>query len=274
MIPSPVAPFRLALAQMLVEGGRPAENLRRAEQRIAEAAAGGAQVVVLPEALSLGWTHPSAALGAEPIPDGPSCRRLRRAARQAGVYVAAGLVEAVDGRIFNSAVLIDPDGGVLLRHRKIHELDIALGLYSCGSADCLSVTPTPFGVLGLMVCADAFAPGEWITRRLAALGAQVLLSPCAWAVPPGYDQAREPYGRLWKECYGAPARDCRLWIAGASSVGPISAGPWAGWACIGCSLVVGPDGAPVRMAPYGPAADTLLYVDVPCACAGDPRGQA
>ena len=48
----------LALIQMLVEGGDKEGNLCRAEERVAEAGRQGAEVVVLPEALNLGWTHP------------------------------------------------------------------------------------------------------------------------------------------------------------------------------------------------------------------------
>ena len=81
------------------------ENLARAEERIATAAANRAQVVLLPEALQLGWTHPPARTLADPIPDGPSCRRLSACARRLGVYVCAGLVELSGGEVFNSAVL-------------------------------------------------------------------------------------------------------------------------------------------------------------------------
>ena len=62
--------FKLALAQMLVEGGRKEANLRRAIERIREAAANGAQVVVLPEAMTLGWTDSSAKTDPDEVPDG------------------------------------------------------------------------------------------------------------------------------------------------------------------------------------------------------------
>ena len=101
-----------------------------------------------------------------------------------------------------------------------------------------------------------------ISRTLALMGAQIIVSPCAWAVPADHDQAREPYGALWRGCYGGVARDHRIWIAGASNVGPITAGAWAGRKCIGCSLVVGPEGESVAQAPYGENAESLLIVDV------------
>ncbi|MCX8109436.1 MAG: hypothetical protein N3G20_11605, partial [Verrucomicrobiae bacterium] len=56
--------------------------------------------------------------------------------------------------------------------------------------------------------------------------------------------------------------DYRLWIIGVSNGGPITAGPWRGRNCIGCSLVVGPDGKQVLMGPYGPRAEALLVVDI------------
>ena len=56
--------MKVALAQMLVEGGQPDQNLQRAEARIQEAAQRGADLVLLPEALDFGWTHPSAVDGA------------------------------------------------------------------------------------------------------------------------------------------------------------------------------------------------------------------
>jgi predicted amidohydrolase len=245
---------------MLVEPGQMEANLTRAEERVREAAARGAQLVVLPEALDCGWTHPSAREHAGPIPGGAACERLRAAARREGVHLCAGLIEAAGEQRFNAAVLFSPEGHLLLHHRKIHELDLAHDLYCRG--DRLAVAQTPLGTLGVMICADAFAPGEVISRTLALMGAQLIVSPCAWAVPADHDQAREPYGELWRGCYGRVACEYGVWIAGASNVGPITAGAWAGRKCIGCSLVVGPEGSSVAQAPYGENAESLLVVDV------------
>lgn len=252
--------FRLGMVQMRVEGGAPKGNLARAVERIAEAAQAGAQVVLLPEALDLGWTHPAAQVAAQPIPNGEPCRQLREAARRHGVYVGAGLVERAGERVFNAAVLIAPTGEVILHHRKLNELDIGRELYATG--DRLGVAPTPLGTLGLMICADAFARGEVVSRTLGLMGAQVILSPCAWAVPADHDHQREPYGQLWRGCYGPVAREFRLWIAGCSNVGPIVAGPWQSRKCIGCSLLVGPDGEPALTGPYGEAAETILFAEI------------
>ena len=104
--------FNLALAQMLVTPGDVAENLARAEARIAAAARQGADIVLLPEALDCGWAHPSARELAGMIPDGDACRRLRAAAQRHHLFVCAGLIERVTRstehgtNLFNAAVLI------------------------------------------------------------------------------------------------------------------------------------------------------------------------
>ncbi|MSU49175.1 MAG: carbon-nitrogen hydrolase family protein [Opitutus sp.] len=251
--------FKLALIQMRVVGGAKEANLARAEHFIAEAAMAGAQVVLLPETLNLGWTHRSAHGQADGIPEGGSCVRLCAAARRHAVFVCAGLVERAGKRLFNAAVLISPQGEVLLHHRKLNELDIAHDLYARG--DRLAVVPTALGTLGVMICADAFAPGQVVSRTLGLMGANVILSPCAWAMPADHDNRREPYGSLWLENYVPVARDFRLWIAGCSNVGWIDDGPWQGRKCIGCSLVVAPDGTPALRGPYGVDAEAMLLVD-------------
>lgn len=251
---------RLALAQIRVEPGRPDENLVRAEAAIRQARENGAQIVLLPEVLDFGWTHPSARDGAGRVPDGETCLRLSEAAANHGIHVCAGLAERCGERIFNAAVLFGPDGELLLHHRKIHEIPFARALYATG--DRLGVVDTSLGRLGLMICADALAPGMVVTRTLAAMGAELILSPCAWAVPPDHDNVRTPYGTLWKDHYGPVAQENRLWIAGCSNVGPVLEGEWQGWRCIGNSLVMGPEGDLVRVCQHGEDADEQIVVEI------------
>ncbi len=263
--------IKLAMIQMLVEGGAKARNLARAEERIADAANCGSQIALLPEALDLGWTHPSSLTQAEPIPGGEPFARLADAARRHGIYVCAGLTEratndrGADSKSsastnYNSAALIGPDGRLLLRHRKLNELDIGRPYYGQGRK--LEAVSTPLGTLGVMICADAFAPGQMVSRTLALMGAKLILSPCAWAVPADHDNAREPYGQIWRESYQPVAREFSLWIAGTSNVGLMTAGPWSGRRCVGCSLAVNANGEIVADGAYGESADVILMVDV------------
>jgi predicted amidohydrolase len=252
--------FKLALAQMPVIGGQADENLRCAERFIADAATSGAAIVLLPEALDCGWCHESARSEAGAIPEGEACRRLGEAARTHRIWVCAGLIERAGDQLFNGAVLLSPDGGVLLHHRKINELPLARHLYARG--DRLAVASTPLGTIGLMICADAFVTGQVVSRTLGHMGAQLILSPCAWAVPPDHDNTRTPYGQLWIDNYRPVSKEFQLWIAGASNVGHIEDGEWSGHKCIGCSLVMNPSGEPALRGPYGMEASALVCVDV------------
>lgn len=247
---------------MRVDPGDPKSNLERACRRAWQARRLGADLLLYPEVMDCGWTHPSARELAGAVPGGDFHEGLVKIARESGAFVCAGLAERDRGTLCNSAVLIDPGGRRLLTHRKVHELDFARALYATG--DRVRVVDTPLGRLGLMICADAFMPGLAVSRALVELGAEVLLSPCAWAVPPGHDPDREPYGALWRDAYEPICRDFGVTIAGASNVGPVVDGPWAGHRCIGCSLVMGPGGRVLARGGYGVEADEILLVRMPC----------
>jgi predicted amidohydrolase len=252
--------YKMAMAQMMVEAGKLDANLDRATERIGEAANKGAKIILLPEVMDLGWTDPSAKIMAYEIPDGKTCRRLRDAAVKNNIYVCAGIVEKNKDNIYNAAVIIDPSGKVILTHRKLNELDIAHELYDQG--DKLNVVHTPLGTLGLYICADATAKGNVLSYSLGYMGADIILSPSAWAVPPDYDNNATPYGDTWKKVYQPVSKMFDLWVVGVSNVGKIEAGPWKNWNCIGSSLVYAPGGKEVLQAPYGDKADTIIYVDI------------
>ena len=160
----------------------------------------------------------------------------------------------------NAAVLIAPDGEIRLKHRKINILDIAQDLYATG--DRLSVVRTPLGTIGVNICADNFPDSLCLGHAIARMGAEVLLSPSAWAVPADHDPADEPYGGLWKESYTTLAKLYEMPVVGVSNVGRLTAGPWKGRKCIGCSLAVGGDGQILAEAPYGETAECLTVIEI------------
>jgi predicted amidohydrolase len=247
------------MAQMLVEGAQPVANLSRAEKLVRDAGSKGCHVVVLPECMDLGWTDPTARRLAQPIP-GPHTDRLAQAAVQSGLYVVAGLVERAGDRIYNAAVLLDSRGEIVLVHRKINELDIAHDLYSIG--DRLAVAHTELGTLGISICADNFPNSLAIGHVLARMGAQVLLSPSAWAVDADHDNELNPYGERWKCAYGELGRLYDLPVVGVSNVGWLTDGPWKGRKAIGCSLATNQRGEIIAEGPYGESAEALIVVEV------------
>ena len=252
--------IRIGMAQMLVVGGKTEENLARAEGMIAEAGRRGCDVVVLPECLNYGWTHPSARGAAPPIP-GAHSDRLIRAAEDAKLWVVAGLVEGNAERLYNAAVLISPRGEVILKHRKINELDIAHDLYSLGTS--LAVADTDFGVVGVTICADNFPQSLELAGAMARMGCKLLLSPCAWAMEADHDNEHDPYGGLWIDAYTRLSQERGMTVVGVSNVGWLNAGPWKGRKCIGCSLAMAPGGHILAQAPYGVDAQQLIIIEAP-----------
>jgi len=101
-----------------------------------------------------------------------------------------------------------------------------------------------------------------IGHVLARMGAQIILSPSAWAVEADFDHARRPYGAEWRQAYTTLSALYDIAVIGVSGVGWIPAGPWAGRKLIGCSLAVGPGGAILIEGPYGEAAEVVVTVDV------------
>ncbi|HIE18279.1 TPA: carbon-nitrogen hydrolase family protein [Candidatus Bathyarchaeota archaeon] len=250
-------PFRLAMGQMLVEGGRREANLKRAEDMIEEAARRGCGILILPECLDLGWTHPSARELADEIP-GSTSDRLSRACRQNDIMAVAGLTERDGERIYNAAILIDGNGEIILKYRKINILEIARGLYSVGNI--LSVVETDLGNIGINICADNFESSLAIGHVLSRMGAHFIFSPSAWAVVADHDDKKNPYGEEWVKSYTKLSRLYDIAIVGVSSVGWITAGPWKGRKMIGCSLAVGPEGKILARGPYGVNAETLICI--------------
>lgn len=251
--------IKIAMGQMLVRAGELEANLSRAVRFVFEAAERGCHLIVLPETLDLGWTYPDAMEGAHPIP-GPSSDQLSRAAKEAGIYVVAGLTERCGDKLYNAAVVISSTGEILLTHRKINELSFALDLYHIG--DGLHVTETEFGIIGAPICADLRPNGNPIGNTLGLMGARLLLSPCAWAVEPDHDQESDPYGQGWIDPYTELARTYRMTVVGVSNVGKVEGGEWDGWNCIGCSLAIGPDGNILARGSYGEGAEELLVFEL------------
>ena len=250
--------LKIGMGQILVEGGKYDENLNRAIEMIQKAAKQKCNFIVLPECLDIGWTYPEAAKLALPIP-GKYSDILCKAAENNNIYVVAGLTEREDKKVFNSAVLISSKGIILSKHRKINILDIAQDLYSIG--DSLSVTETEFGKIGVNICADNFEDAHDLANSLARMGADIILSPTAWALPPGFYGDDNPcWG--WETSYKKLAKTFEVPIVGVSNVGKVNAGVWKNFSCIGNSLAVSSDGQVAAKGELGVNKHELIIAEV------------
>ncbi|MGV8879599.1 MAG: carbon-nitrogen hydrolase family protein [Sphingobacteriaceae bacterium] len=250
--------FKVAMVQMSVQGNNTPANLATATRLLKQAAAGNARVAILPECMDIGWTHPGSLHNATAIPDGVVFQTLSRLAKELNMFICSGLTEKDKEKTYNSAVLIDNKGHLLLKHRKINELDIGKPYYALG--DRINVIDTELGRLGIMICADAIVEDKSITTALARMGTDIILSPCAWAVPPGFDHQKTPYGDLWRDAYSPIAKKFSTYIIGVSNVGHITDGPWKGWDCIGASIAIDKNGVEMVQMPFGVAAEKIEYI--------------
>jgi predicted amidohydrolase len=253
-----ISTVKTAICQIRVGDGDLEGNCDRAARAVSEAARKGADLALLPEAADFGWIHDAARSIGEG--DSPLAATYAELSGEYEIYVCGGFVERSGEELFNSAALFGPDGVKRLHHRKINELTIARHLFACG--DSLGVAETEeFGRLGLMICADAFYGEQAFARALAAMGARLILSPSAWAVPPDHDNAKTPYGDQWRGAYRPVARDLGLPIAACSGVGQMTQSEWKGHPVIGNSLVVGCDGEDIAVGQYGQ--EEVRLVEVP-----------
>ena len=227
--------IRIALSQLLVEGGEPKRNLTRAVQSISDSKELGCDIVVLPETLDLGWTHPSSQNEAESIP-GSRSKILCDAAHNNNIWVCAGLTELENNRVFNTAILINRKGEIVLKYRKINILEVAFDYYTIGNS--LSTVDTEFGTLGINICSDNYADSLHLSHSLSRMGAQLILSPSSWTVDYSVTENDNPYNSKWIEPYKLISNLYENAIIGVTSVGYIVGGPYEGKKSVGCSLVV------------------------------------
>lgn len=230
---------KVGMGQILVEGGEPTRNLQRAVEMIDRAVEEGCHIALLPETLDLAWTHPSSQEEAEPIP-GKYSQILCDKAKSSKIWVCAGLTEKAEDKIYNSAVLINDSGEIVHTHRKINVLDVGLDFYAIGTE--LKVVDTPFGKVGVNICADNYMDGLPIGHTLARMGAQIILSPSSWTIDYTLSEGEDIYGEKWLKPYSTLAKLYDLTILGTTSVGYIVGGPYEGKKMGGCSLAVDPSG--------------------------------
>jgi len=175
--------FRIGLVQMSCSLD-PNENLAKAEWKVREAAAKGAQVICLPELFRSQYfcREEKAELFAlaESIP-GPSTEALGRLARELKVVIVGSLFERrAAGLYHNTVAVLGPDGEITGLYRKMHIPDDPLYFekfyFTPGDLGFSSVA-TPFGKLGVLICWDQWYPEG---ARIAALtGADLLVYPTA-----------------------------------------------------------------------------------------------
>lgn len=146
-------------------------------------------LVIFPEMATTGYLPPSYSeefarlltRTADRVP-GPATDALSSVAAETGAHVVAGVTErGPEGDLFNSLVLVTPNGEIAGVHRKVHLFSTEPYYFTPG--DRFDVLPTSLGRIGLSVCYDSKFPEA--SRSQALAGAEILICVFAYADDPG-----------------------------------------------------------------------------------------
>ncbi|TKI05341.1 nitrilase family protein [Martelella alba] len=237
------APVTVACLQMAPVFGQTRHNVQTTLDMIEQAAAQGANLLVLPELCNTGYVFASRAEAfalAETLPDGPTTRAWIDCARRLGVYIVAGITERENEQLYNSAAVIGPQG-FIGRYRKAHLWGDEALYFDPGNLG-FPVFRTRIGTLACLICYDGWFPESY---RLAALqGAEIICMPTNWVPIPGQDPKREAMANI---LVMAAAHSNSVFVAAADRVGVERGQPF-----IGQSLIASYTGWPVA----GPADQT------------------
>jgi len=233
----------------------PAENLATVERFLDRAADMGAQFVGLPEFWTYLGPYAGFAEAAQTIP-GPAIERLQEKARRHKMIVHGGsIIERhpdLNGKFYNTSVLINRSGEISARYRKIHlfDVDLANGEKHHESERIAPgneiVTAEVDGVtFGLSVCYDLRFPE--LFRSLAVRGAQVLVVPAGFTLHTGRDH--------WEVLLRARAIENLCYVVAPAHVGKYAPNR----ECFGRSMIVDPWGLVLAQAQDMP---TVIMADI------------
>jgi predicted amidohydrolase len=209
------------MAQIFSLDGDRAGNFVRIENAIQEATEEAADIICFPEMAILGWVNPDAHNRACPIP-GEDSGRLCELAKKYEIYLCASLAEKDGTKLYDSVVLIDEKGGIVLKHRKINVLtELMNPPYTPGKG--VKTVETEFGKVGLLICADTHKDG--ILERMAELKPDLLLVPYGYAE---HENNWPEHGKELERVVNEAGRKTGAVVVGTNLVGEITKGPWKG----------------------------------------------
>lgn len=247
--------MRVAVCQLNSREKR-AHNLAVARDLLGRAAAGGAELAILPEYVDF-LGRAADAPQPEPV-DGEFGAFFAAAARELGIWVHAGSFHEVgpdQNRTYNTSLVFRPDGSLAAAYRKIHLYDVEIaGRVSYQESQ--TVAPGADTVLtdvngvpvGLSICYDLRFPELY--RSLAIAGAKILVVPAAFMMHTGRDH--------WEVLLRARAIENQCFVLAAGQIGDHEPGR----TCFGRSMIIDPWGTVLAQAPDSVGV-TLADLDLP-----------
>ncbi|OGV72162.1 MAG: hypothetical protein A3K18_21155 [Lentisphaerae bacterium RIFOXYA12_64_32] len=264
---------RVAAVQCYSRMGAMEYNRSLLTRLVTKAAEAGAKIVVLPECAVTGYMDPAAErvwtsaahpdenefdahAVAETVP-GPATEHFAALAKKLGVYLCLPLVEKDGGTLYNSQVLLGPDGTILAHHRKKNLWLPGDGAWMTPGEKPVQVVDSPYGRLGLMICYDVHVMPE----LLAKAKADIVLYSVGWYGP----NTENWFRNLFPAGYVVPNHFAVVvanWSAEPDN---------PGWPGHGYSCVIDAAGKVLSMA-TSDRGEEIVFADLPVA-APEPAGQ-
>ena len=216
-----MAGLKISLAQMDVKLGRPQENLATVRQFAEDAAAQGADVLVLPELWSTGYDLENAAGYAAGLEEGVFAETAVIARQHNLAIIGSCLSNLGEGKFGNTAVFINQDGTIWADYSKIHLFRLMDEHQFLTAGDHLAIAETAWGKMGLAICYDLRFPE--IFRHYALNECVLTFLPAEW-----------PHPRLahWQTLLRARAIENQMYIVACNRVGQSKGTDFCGHSCI------------------------------------------
>ena len=233
--------IKVAMCQIFSLDGDRSGNFVRIENAVGEAKGAGADIACFPETALFGWVNPDAHKRAYSIP-GKDSDRFCKLARDYKLHLCIGLAERQGRNLYDSVIVIDSKGNILLKHHKINLLkELMSPPYTRGES--IDAVETEFGKVGLLICADTH--DSKILKRMAALKPDLLLVPYGYAAA---DDQWPGHGKELEKVVINTARKTKAFVIGTNLVGEITNGPWKGRIYGGQSVAVDKTGRIISVA--------------------------
>lgn len=199
----------------------PEKSIEKADKLVREAAARGANVILLPE-LFENWyfcqerRYDSYKL-ALPLEGNPAVQHFKAVAKEMGVVLPISFFERDETVLYNSIAMIDADGEILGVYRKTHIPDDHFyqeKFYFTPGNTGFKVWDTKFGRIGVGICWDQWFPEA--ARCMALMGAELLLYPTAIGSEPIIECDSMPH---WQRCMQGHSAANLMPVIAANRVG-------------------------------------------------------
>ncbi len=165
-------------------------------------------LVVMPELFVTGYDYDSITKAASQFPEGQVFKTITNKCKEFGAWFYGSIPERDNGRVYNTGVLVNPEGELVEKYRKIHLFGPLGEKHVFDKGETLSIASTPFGKLGLSICYDLRFAEQYVDMKRA--GADIFLVVAEWPIP-----------RIdhWKHLLRARAIENQAFIVGVNRVG-------------------------------------------------------